>query len=538
MSIFDQQFDQTISLGDTKLPPTWVKQPASTNSIAPIIDSICISGKERTLATNIINLLEQTSDMAVLCSFLLADAHISNAILKAAKRGVRVYLMMASEAKLGQEPREEEFDQTVLKEHKALLKQLGGKVHIRSAEYFHAKMILTDPFSDDAKGFMMTANMTKEAIERNEELGIVLNRNEIVEMRQYVHWAIWEAAQHEMLDNKTFSSVKPLKQFALPDSNHHVFATTPTNSTKHSALSTALKTKVLAVIQGAKQQLIVASFGWQEDHEVVQAIIAKAKAGVHVTILARFKRAKITPCLEKLAQAGAIVYGYRWLHAKAVWTDNHEAIIMSANIEKHGLDTGFELGVYLQDSRVAALHQYLTHWMTQTNWQLKSNTRLADHLGEVMMWRNNNLETLAIGKSLQQPIEDINAKSLDKMAQKANLPKPSWQETPYHQIQFGWTVKAPLLANNSKEQLKTVKPKSEQKTKQKSKQQSESNKPIEKPQQIAYVPPVYKEPNGRKVIAIEHPNQLTKAIELSKQLSIATIVAKPIATKTSKQVGK
>ncbi|TOF34167.1 hypothetical protein CGJ28_21700, partial [Vibrio parahaemolyticus] len=80
----------------------------------------------------------------------------------------------------------------------------------------------------------------------------------------------------------------------------------------------------------SSQELMISSFGWQKDHEVIDAICEKAKQGVKVTILSRVRPSSM-PSLIKLAEAGAEVFGFKWLHAKAIWNEHNHGMIMSAN---------------------------------------------------------------------------------------------------------------------------------------------------------------------------------------------------------------
>ena len=123
------------------------------------------------MATAIVTLLADAQEKVVLSSFLLADKGVEDAIFEAAKRGVRVYILIASEARLGREDGEGEFDKRVLAQHKAMLERLGGYALFRSASHFHAKVVIADPDTRPA-GILLTANLTREALERNEELAV------------------------------------------------------------------------------------------------------------------------------------------------------------------------------------------------------------------------------------------------------------------------------------------------------------------------------------------------------------------------------
>ena len=96
-------------------------------------------------------------------SFLLADKGVEDALLATAKRGVRVYVLLASEARLGKEESEGEFDKKVLELHKQMLTRLGGHVLFRSAPHFHAKVVVVDPEKSPA-GILLTAVASARAL--------------------------------------------------------------------------------------------------------------------------------------------------------------------------------------------------------------------------------------------------------------------------------------------------------------------------------------------------------------------------------------
>lgn len=509
MSQFDKKISQTVSRHNMTLPTLWIEQKQARSTLPETLGEICISGKQRQLADNIIEVLQNAKQMVVICSFLFADAHIEDAIVAAANRGVRVYLLLASEVRLAQAPGEQDYSKEMVEKHKGTLKRLGGRVLVRSSSQFHAKVIVSDPFSDEAAGFLLTANMNKMAIEGGEEIGVRLNSDEAFEVAANLRWAMWECAEHEMTDNKTFRDIKPSEQVLHHGNHRQIHATTPR--------SPMLKHQLIDVIKSANKELVIACFGWQHDHPVIEAIAEQAQAGVKVTILARAGRQKTMPALEKLAAAGAIVLGFKWLHAKVVWSDNQEAMVTTANFEKHGLDTGFELGIHLKDERVGLVERYLRQWINTAKWQLSLNAKLGDVEGRVLSDIDGKFEEIRIVSSDVKDLGEIPAKSLHDMKLSPKFPEQPWHQCPIHELEFEWTVKAPVLANKSKEQFQA-----QANNNNGSKDKDKANKPVDKP----YNPPVFKEPNGRKVIAIDSEQQLAAAISLAQSLAIDTIVAR------------
>ena len=440
MKKISKSHSKIVDQRDLELPPSWIDRTERNDSaIFNNQGLVVISGTDRELSKRIISQLDSAKEMVVICSFLLADEKIEDAIATTAKRGVRVYLMLASEARLDNEPGEGNFDQKVVKLHKEMLKRLGGKVLIRSAPHFHAKVILVDPYTANAKGFLLTANLTKEAIERNEELGVELTSIEIKEATKYLRWAIWESSDHEILDSSNFNSVRPLNTVDYPKTiNESVFFTTP--------YSTALKSKLLKIIMGAKSRIIISSFGWEESHDVVTALCKKANKGVKITILSRLRN-RAMPAIILLQNAGVEVLGFEWLHVKSIWTDQNEALVMSANIEKHGLETGFEIGVHLTDGRQVFVFNALNHWMSKAPKMLLSNPKVGEVIGHIKIWKDGKLNNIVIAKESTVTLKSIDVPSEKSIDKKPKLPSLNWVEHPYHQIKYEWINIAPATKN-------------------------------------------------------------------------------------------
>ena len=484
-----------IDQRDYCMPPTWV---ANEESRAPVAepegtDSVWTSDADRQLANRVVDLLRKAKKQAVVCSFLIADQQVEDAMLEAAKRGVRVYVMLASEARLEREPGDGEFERRVYDSHKAMLKRLGGRVLFRSAPNFHAKCVLVDP--DDAPaGMLLTANLTSEALERNEELAVALSEDEVREAAELLRWAMWELAEHELMDGRNFSAVKRLGCVGHPANGGRLFATT--------SRSTKLLDEAFEVISSANKELVVASFGWDADHVLNQYLEERIRDSLHVTVLARM-RPKSMPALLALAEAGARVLGFQWLHAKALWADSGRGVVMSANLEPHGLDKGFELGVPVTGERAKELQTHLAHWEQRARWKLMPKPKLGELSGNVRAWQGRTFAELGIDDRRQDDLGVLQAESLDALDIAPQFPKVDGMARPTHEIEYQWKVQAPTLAR---------------KAKQVSKRDAKSKKAT------PYDPPVYKEPGGRRVVAIRSPSQLHAARHVAEEAGASAIV--------------
>ncbi len=459
------------------------------------------------LSRHVVRVIDDAEEMLVLCSFLLADNAVEQALLQAEKRGVRVYCLIAAEARLDRENPEGEFDKKVLSLHKAMLKKLAGKVMFRTSSSFHAKVVLADPFTSVASGVLLTANLTTDAMERNEELLLKLKANEVKQLAEYFKWAIWEVAEHESIKSGNFDAVKLAGKVEHPGEMFPVIATT--------SQCQQISEQALAMIDGARSDILVSCFGWDLEHKVVQALITKAKAGVSVTVFARIRPASV-PALEALAKAGATVLGFKWLHAKALVIDGQKAMVMSANFQKHGLDEGFELGVLFDDDRLDDLIALLKHWQSQARWQLQTDATVGEVLGQVRLWD---------GKSF---VDDVvqELKSFDRIqlvaasAESLDTDMPAVPESgrfPHlaQELRRDWVVCAPSLGQGAKQQFQPA-PKDKEQPKDRGKKSK--NKPV------PYNPPVYQEPSGRKVVAIKSPSQLQAAVTLKSELKLSAVV--------------
>jgi cardiolipin synthase A/B len=498
MSHWTREYSNKKDQRNLTLPPTWESQKVPTDALRhESLENVHQSGSERKLADRIVQIIAASQEMVCISSFLFADRKIEDALSDASKRGVRPYLLLASEGRLEKEPKEDsEFDQKVFAEHKEMLNRLAGCVLIRSASHFHAKFVLADPFTRNPRGFLLTANLTKEALERNEELGVEFYASEVRTVAQLFRWALWEQSEHEVLEPGRLSSAKPIGKVTFSEPDNGVVCTT--------SESVSLREAMLQIINEARDKLMISSFGWDDDHPVVQRIYERISEGLNVTILARI-RPKSMPTLIRFAQTGASVFGFPWLHAKAIVADNERGIITSANFQKHGLDSGFELGIMLDRIRAGELITHLEGWIQSAPWRLHAKPSLGQLSGKISVWNSDKLSEDEIKSSVILDLGEVTAKSADKLeADMPELPPVKGLPRMAHQLECKWRVNAPKLNRKAKE----IFIKEDDKNKKK----------------ISYNPPVFKETDGRKVVAVNDPKQLIKAQRILERTGSSAIV--------------
>lgn len=494
-SPWKKSYAEVVDQRRVKLPPAWLATHKTAAQRSEHGRKVLESGRERVAANAVLSLMQQAVEKVIVSSFLLADKAIEDALLATAKRGIRVYVLLASEARLGKEDGEGEFDRKVLALHKEMLTRLGGHVLFRSAPHFHAKFVLVDPETRPA-GMLLTANLTSEALERNEELAIVLTKQEVVDATANAKWAMWEAAEHELVDPKDrFKAVKPLGKVPHPAASLALIATTSKIHT--------IRDEALRLIDSAQSHIIVSSFGWDAEHEVVRRLVARAREGINVTVCARVRPSSM-PALLALAEAGAQVVGFKWLHAKAIWTDSQHAMVMSANLQPDGLDHGFEMGVRLSGSRAAEVFARLTRWTEGAEWRLAAAPALGDVSGKLMLWQGGKLVDDEVQPSAHINLGTVTASSAHELwAQRPATPKTGNLPRLVHELRCTWTVAAPRLAAKAKEVRRSVE----------GEEQSQS-----------YKPALFREPGDRLVVAVRSHDELEPALKLMSEAGAAAIM--------------
>ena len=490
---------RVVDQRDYRLPPTWTPRPARRADQSESGRAIHVSGRKRELANRIVSLLDGAREKVVLSSFLLADRDVEDAIRAAAERKVRVYVLLASEARLDIEDDDGEFEKAMRDQHLEMLDRLGGHALFRSAPHFHAKFVLADPGGGGGAGVLLTANLTREALERNEELGVELTSGEVEEAFALARWAFWEHAEHELIDpTDRFGAVKPLGSVEHPGPSPRVLATT--------SESRELRDEAVRFIETSTGKLSVASFGWDKDHEVVEFLCVRAREGLDVTALARIRTSQM-PALLALAQSGVRVLGFKWLHAKALSADGDKALVMSANLQPDGLDRGFELGVRLDGDRAGEVCSRLDEWSRAARWELLTSPALGGVLGEAFVWRGNRLDDMTVEAQRRIDLEPVTAESADRLGDaEPSLPPVDELPEPAHEIVYEWRALPPVLADNAKPVLQP------------------SDKANGKP--AAYDPPVFDEPDGRRVVAVDSERQVPEARRVAENAGAAAIVAR------------
>ena len=340
---FKQTFRNEAILDNVFIPTNKNWQSTEQQSL-----SVTESGPEQVLFHSIIKDIEQAKKMICLQSFLIQDTSIIDALVEASKRDVKVFILDAAETRLKTQAYPED-DRFIADEYKEMINNKFRRnfVH-RQAENLHAKFILIDPKSYNANGFLFTGNFNEKPFKENPELGVALDELQTNELFELFVYHFWEHTTDEQNDTPTFDKVRPADKFQEPKLDQ-ILCTSPNPYLSN------LKTTLHTAIENATDKISFSTFGLDIKHELGQAILNKIKSGVEVIIFCRPREKTIINHISELQKAGAMVFCHPLIHAKSIIVDNKEAYVFTANFEKHGMDTGFEVGVFLDDRQTKDL---------------------------------------------------------------------------------------------------------------------------------------------------------------------------------------
>lgn len=441
---------EVVSHAEDRLPPLWARRAAvaitkdNTSSRSGGIFEGHVGASP--LKREILQQIESAKEVVLVSSFLLADPEVERVILRAAARGVRTYVLTASENRLRVERNrgsdsEEELDR--FDEHSALLRRLEGRVLVRTGEDLHAKFVVVDPSSDRPSGVLSTANFTTKALAGNPEVGVGLDADAARDLARLFSCGFWYQSQHEWIGLGSLLPVVP-RQGTPPLPKHHPYT----------ALGrTELREALMEAITGAEGELTFACYGFDSSHPVAQELVKAAQKGLSVRIMTRPRdrgEAAVAHnrALVELGRAGASVRGHPDLHAKALlWKQGGKVhgLVMTANVTNRGLDTGYEAAVRVEGSTTQALANLLGAWWERMPWEFRVGASLGEVLGEVRLWRGMSLEDTRVEEEAPpQVLPRLTAKSVAEAetSRPSNFPPPRILGRPalYHKVPYTWDV--------------------------------------------------------------------------------------------------
>ncbi len=526
--------EKVISFEDEILPPCWInkdlKQAYRENNYfedTQISKNIWVSGNDEKLLNELKASIDNAKEMICITSYIFSEPEIKAGLLNASKRGVRVYMLTASNKHLKKQPDEDDdFNIRMYIEMDILFKELQGKIKIRTSENFHTKFLLIDPLnSEHRQGYLLTSNFDTKGIKGrkindvfrvNPEICINLSNDEIIGFFNQFCYGFWiESTEESKIDGFLPIRTRLNKDYEL---KNIIF-----NSKEHHSLEKAL----IDLIAKNSGKMIICTYGITKNNEVYKKILSELKKGRDVVVLTR-PRNKNMPALIDLIKEGAVVYGHDDIHAKVILIEENgdvKGIMMTANIEDISFDTSFESGKILKDEEAKSFLKILNNWIKNFPLMLKNSQKLKNAVEEIRVW-NSLSEKIDIKRIVEEGIIpiDINHKSKsienyeDFEIPKEELKKPNEKQKLYKKIIYQYEIKPPILPRNAKPYQKSNKNQKEEK-----KKKNQINLPIYKLKNKLYV--VIKEKSqirDAKILAEQNDN--AEIVTLEKFLRETVIV--------------
>ncbi len=343
----------------------------------PKTESILSTYNSNTYHSRMLKEIEKAKHTIMISSFLIADEGLEDMLIRKAEDGVRVYLLTSTDAQLKKLDKEElsEFDQETVTHHISLLKKLAQSTLCRSAQHLHAKFLLVDPVIDGAFNpgcfaLVSTANFTTKGMTISPELIVVVDEvNKKRALYQLFLKGFWQEAEQEL--RQSWVGISDKRSIPEPEIPH---TSKGVNS---------LKRDLLARMRDA-DSIIMGAYSMDDTHETMGAVLNSSSP---MTVFTRL-RMRNHPILSRLMERdNTLIKIHKDIHAKFLITETgkrYRGIVFTANFTSKGLDTGFEVGIPLNQSQTVELLKIVEYWSSVMQYEYRSRVGLKnigyDHL--------------------------------------------------------------------------------------------------------------------------------------------------------------
>ncbi|MFV0179770.1 phospholipase D-like domain-containing protein [Empedobacter falsenii] len=314
------------------------------------------------LKNEILKIINEAETVLKICSFIITDKEIYNAILEKAKENkVAIFILtqlddskLVNVSSLLDFVTEEEVKENPSQIHLKYIKKLyENGIHVKASLSAHSKFLV----ADRNKGFITSANFTNPSLNLNTESGVYLDTNSSKDLDQLFDVIFLQGTAYKQFigskrKNKMFvvQSETKINSNWLPKSDNSNLRYTCED------LSNNLIEEILHIINDANNYLYLSTYsivGLQNIQVFVDAIKNAINRGVAINIFCRgmnYRNDHLESVL-KLHQMGCKIYADMYNHSKGIINENI-GMIFTANIDgNHGLNNGFEVGHILNENQ-------------------------------------------------------------------------------------------------------------------------------------------------------------------------------------------
>jgi hypothetical protein len=325
------------------------------------------------LKEEILKLINESKEVIKICSFIITDKEIFDAILSKAKNTDTAIFVLTQldQSKLTNSISlldfltEEEIKENPSQTHLNYIKKLfDNGVHVRASLSAHAKFIIADRVT----GFITSANLTTPSLALNTESGVYLKENESKELDKLFDVIFQRGTSYRQFisspkKNKILvvQAEAKIQKDILPDPLVSGLRFTYECETNN------LYDQIIKIIDDASEYLYISSYSivnLDKLNELTQALNNAFARGIKINIFCRGMnyRDDHLKGSEILHSNGSIIFADLFNHSKGIINENM-GMIFTANIDgNHGLKNGFEVGCILDEKQrleFLKIHQYL-----------------------------------------------------------------------------------------------------------------------------------------------------------------------------------
>lgn len=326
-------------------------------------DNIFLTQEGNTsLKNEILKLISETKLVLKICSFIITDKEIFNAILtKSKETQVAIFILtqldpakLENTLSLVDFITEEELKENPSRTHLKYIKQLyDSGIHVRASLSAHSKFIV----SDRTNGFITSANFTTPSLTLNTESGVYLDQTSSKELDKLFDVTFLQGTTY-----KQFLGTRKKGKMLVVQSEVKInrdLLPQPNNSNLRftcESFSNNLLKELVNVVNQAEDYIFLSTYsivGLNALPELIQAIRNAIERKVSVSIFCRGMnyRNDHLEGVSELYHIGCKVYADVYNHSKGVINENR-GLIFTANVDgNHGLNNGFEVGYILNETQ-------------------------------------------------------------------------------------------------------------------------------------------------------------------------------------------
>lgn len=309
-----------------------------------------------TLKKQILQLISEAEKVLKVCSFILTDNEIFQALLKRVKQNeVAVFVLTQLDpgklknTLISDLVTEEELKEDTAQNHLAYIKMLYDHgAHVRAATTAHAKFIIVDR----QKAMIMSANLTTPSLNFNTESAVYLDAVSATDLDRLFDIIFQHGTRY-----RQYHTASKKKAFVVQKTENVPTDCLTINPMSqlcytYEQYSNQLYKDIVKLIKSAKQFVYLSSYsivGLHKLPEFMNELKRAIERNVEINIFCRgmnYRSDHLESC-KTLHLMGCKIYGDLYNHSKGIINEN-KGLIFTANIDgNHGLINGFEVGCIL-----------------------------------------------------------------------------------------------------------------------------------------------------------------------------------------------